>query len=89
MRIPRDRYYAFFAVEGGVSTQNPVKYSCLDFARRGIRKEAKAHLPEGGNAAWSIHLPSGKTLAAGGWKNGAQFRAPDAELHLYDKPEIE
>lgn len=88
MRIPRDRYYAFFAVEGGVSTQKPVKYSCLDLARRGIRKEAKVHLPEGGNAVWSIHSLSGETLAAGGWKNGIQFRTPESELSQYDKPEI-
>lgn len=85
----KPRYYAFFHIEGGVFTKSPIRYTNESFAKRGIRKEAKAHLVGGETAHWSVHLPSGKTVAAGGWKEGVQFSVPDDELHRYDKPEIE
>ena len=89
MKIIKPHYYAFFSVEGGINLKTPMKFSNQDFARRGVRKETQVHLPEGGNATWSVHLPDGTAIIAGGWRNGVQYRTPDSDLHLYNRPEIE
>lgn len=82
-------YYAFFAIEGGVSTSKPMKYGNSEMAKRAVRKEVLVHLPEGGNAIWSVHDALGKAVKAGGWTNGKQFRVSEEKLYIYDKPEIE
>lgn len=89
MKLVKNNYYAFYSVEGSISSKTPLRYSSLMPGIRDLRREVLVHLTEKGNARWSIHLPSGKAVAAGGWKNGVRYRISDAELHLYDKPEIE
>lgn len=82
-------YYAFYFIDGVPQLKKPIKFVNESLACRTIRKETKVHLTAYGNAHWSVHLPSGKAIAAGGWKNGVRFCVHPSQLHSYDCPELE